>query len=85
MTRSNPITSLASAAAMPLAAPALVARGGSGAATAAAKTSSDVSATGGHANRSLGPILAASAPERADKASMMKVIGSSDVPASIGE
>lgn len=59
MTRSNPITSLASAAVMPLTAPAVVARGGSGAATAAApKTSSGGSATGGVANRSLGSILA---------------------------
>jgi RNA polymerase sigma-70 factor, ECF subfamily len=75
----NPITSLAGAAAMPFAAPALGARGGSRAATAAAKTSSGVPATGGLAHSSLGPILADStvrtlypAPAAADTSSVAR-------------
>ena len=63
MTRTRPITFLASAAAIPLTALAVAACGGSGgAATAAApKTSSGASATVGVANSSLGSILVNSA------------------------
>jgi predicted lipoprotein with Yx(FWY)xxD motif len=63
MTRTRPITFLASAAAIPLTALAVAACGGSGgAATAAApKTSSGASATIGVANTSLGSILVNSA------------------------
>jgi predicted lipoprotein with Yx(FWY)xxD motif len=59
MTRSRPITFLASAAALPLIALAVAACGGGGAATAASapKTSSGASATVGVANSSLGSIL----------------------------
>ena len=59
MTRSRPITFLASAAALPLVALAVAACGGGGAATAASppKTSSGASATVGAANSSLGSIL----------------------------
>jgi predicted lipoprotein with Yx(FWY)xxD motif len=59
MTRSRPITFLASAAAIPLVALAVAACGGGGAATAASppKTSSGASATVGVANSSLGSIL----------------------------
>ena len=58
MTRSRPITFLASAAAIPLTALAIAACGGGGAATAATpKTSSGASATVGVANSSLGSIL----------------------------
>ena len=58
MTRSRPITFLASAAVIPLVALAVAACGGGGAATAAApKTSTGASATLGVAKSSLGPIL----------------------------
>jgi predicted lipoprotein with Yx(FWY)xxD motif len=59
MTRSRPITFLASAAAIPLVALAVAACGGGGAATAASppKTSSGAAATVGVANSSLGSIL----------------------------
>jgi predicted lipoprotein with Yx(FWY)xxD motif len=58
MTRSRPITFLASAAVIPLVALAVAACGGGGAATAATpKTSSGKSATVGVANTSLGSIL----------------------------
>jgi predicted lipoprotein with Yx(FWY)xxD motif len=59
MTRSKPITFLASAAVIPLTALAVAACGGGGAATAASppKTSSGASATVGVANSSLGSIL----------------------------
>jgi predicted lipoprotein with Yx(FWY)xxD motif len=59
MTRSRPITLLASAAAVPLVALAVAACGGGGAATAASppKTSSGASATVGVANTSLGSTL----------------------------
>ena len=58
MTRSKPITFLASAAAIPLVALAVAACGGGGAATAATpKTSTGASATVGVANNSLGSIL----------------------------
>jgi predicted lipoprotein with Yx(FWY)xxD motif len=58
MTRSRPITFLASAALIPLVALAVAACGGGGAATAATpKTSSGASATVGVANSSLGSIL----------------------------
>jgi predicted lipoprotein with Yx(FWY)xxD motif len=58
MTRSRPITFLASAAVIPLVALAIAACGGGSAATAAApKTSSGASATVGVANSSLGSIL----------------------------
>jgi predicted lipoprotein with Yx(FWY)xxD motif len=59
MTRSGPITFLASAAVIPLVALAVAACGGGGAATAASppKTSSGASATVGVANGSLGSIL----------------------------
>ena len=59
MTRSRPITFLASAAVIPLAALAIAACGGSSAATAASppKTSTGASATVGVANSSLGSIL----------------------------
>jgi predicted lipoprotein with Yx(FWY)xxD motif len=56
MTRSRPITFLASAAVIPLIALAVAACGGGGA-TAATKTSSGASATVGVANSSLGSIL----------------------------
>jgi predicted lipoprotein with Yx(FWY)xxD motif len=58
MTRSRPITFLASAAVIPLVALAVAACGGGGAATAAApKTSTGASATLGVAKSSLGSIL----------------------------
>jgi predicted lipoprotein with Yx(FWY)xxD motif len=58
MTRSRPITFLASAAVIPLVALAVSACGGGGAATAATpKTSTGASATAGVANTSLGSIL----------------------------
>ena len=58
MTRSRPITFLASAAVIPLVALAVAACGGGGAATAATpKTSSGAAATVGVANTSLGSIL----------------------------
>jgi predicted lipoprotein with Yx(FWY)xxD motif len=58
MTRSRPITFLASAAAIPLVALAVAACGGGGAATAATpKTSTGASATVGVANTSLGSTL----------------------------
>jgi predicted lipoprotein with Yx(FWY)xxD motif len=58
MTRSRPITFLATAAVIPLVALAVAACGGGGAATAATpKTSSGASATVGVANSSLGSIL----------------------------
>ena len=59
MTRSKPITFLASAAVIPLAALAVAACGGGGGAATAAtpKTSSGASATVGVANSSLGSIL----------------------------
>jgi predicted lipoprotein with Yx(FWY)xxD motif len=59
MTRSRPITFLAGAAVIPLAALAIAACGGSSAATAASppKTSTGASATVGAANSSLGSIL----------------------------
>ena len=58
MTRSKPITFLASAAVIPLVAVAVAACGGGGAATAATpKTTSGASATVGVANSSLGSIL----------------------------
>ena len=58
MTRSRPITFLASAAVIPLVALAVAACGGGGAATAATpKTSSGAPATVGVANSSLGSIL----------------------------
>jgi predicted lipoprotein with Yx(FWY)xxD motif len=59
MTRSRPITFLASAAVIPLAALAVAACGGSGSAATAAtpKTSSGAPATVGVANSSLGSIL----------------------------
>jgi predicted lipoprotein with Yx(FWY)xxD motif len=59
MTRSKPITFLASAAAIPLVALAVAAYGGGGAAATAAtpKTTSGASATVGVANSSLGSIL----------------------------
>lgn len=63
MTRTRPITFLASAAAIPLTALAIAACGGSGGAATAAppKTSSGASATIGAANTSLGSILVNSA------------------------
>ena len=59
MTRSRPITFLASASVIPLVALAVAACGGGGAATASSppKTSSGASATVGIANSSLGSIL----------------------------
>src|ERR1700730_2358590 len=58
MTRSKPITFLASAAAIPLVALAVAACGGGGGATAATpKTSTGASASVGVANNSLGSIL----------------------------
>jgi predicted lipoprotein with Yx(FWY)xxD motif len=58
MTRRRPLTFLAGAAVIPLAALAIAACGGGGAATAATpKTSSEVSATVGVAQSSLGSIL----------------------------
>jgi predicted lipoprotein with Yx(FWY)xxD motif len=62
MTRSKPLTFLASAAVIPLVALAVAACGGGGAATAATpKTSSGASATVGVSNSSLGSILVNSA------------------------
>jgi predicted lipoprotein with Yx(FWY)xxD motif len=62
MTRSRPITFLASAAVIPLVALAVAACGGGGAATAATpKTSTGASATAGVAKTSLGSILVNSA------------------------
>ncbi len=62
MTRSRPLTFLASAAVIPLVSLAVAACGGGGAATAAApKTSTGASATVGVANTSLGSILVNSA------------------------
>jgi predicted lipoprotein with Yx(FWY)xxD motif len=82
MTRTRPITFLASAAAIPLTALAVAACGGSGgAATAAApKTSSGASATIGVANTSLGSILVNSAGRtlylfKADSGSMSACTG----------
>jgi predicted lipoprotein with Yx(FWY)xxD motif len=82
MTRTRPITFLASAAAIPLTALAIAACGGSGgAATAAApKTSSGASATIGVANTSLGLILVNSAGRtlylfKADSGSMSACTG----------
>ena len=82
MTRTRPITFLASAAAIPLTALAVAACGGSGgAATAAAPTtSSGASATIGVANTSLGSILVNSAGRtlylfKADSGSMSACTG----------
>ncbi len=82
MTRTRPITFLASAAAIPLTALAIAACGGSGgAATAAApKTSSGASATIGVANTNLGSILVNSAGRtlylfKADSGSMSACTG----------
>jgi predicted lipoprotein with Yx(FWY)xxD motif len=82
MTRTRPITFLASAAAIPLTALAVAACGGSGgAATAAApKTSSGASATIGVANANIGSILVNSAGRtlylfKADSGSMSACTG----------
>jgi predicted lipoprotein with Yx(FWY)xxD motif len=60
MTRSRPITFLASAAVIPLAAMAVAACGGGGATASPPKTSTGASATVGVANSSLGSILVGS-------------------------